>query len=116
MRQGAMLNTYPDSLGKNMGEMIEFLSMPEMKDVFQSLYLMPSVFNSDIDRGYSIITYDLAETVATEEDFAKLREMGFDMIFDFILKCGERLVEVFLGQVDFVLDVPETQVRQNSGG
>ncbi len=80
-----MLNTYPDSLGKNMGEMIEFLSMPEMKDVFQSLYLMPSVFNSDIDRGYSIITYDLAETVATEEDFAKLREMGFDMIFDFIL-------------------------------
>jgi acyl-CoA synthetase (AMP-forming)/AMP-acid ligase II len=30
--------------------------------------------------------------------------------------CGERLVEVFLGQVDFVLDIPETQVRQNSGG
>ena len=79
MRQGAMLNTYPDSLGKNMGEMIEFLSMPEMKDVFQSLYLMPSVFNSDIDRGYSIITYDLAETVATEEDFAKLREMGYEV-------------------------------------
>jgi hypothetical protein len=39
-----------------------------------------------------------------------------DGFFDFILKCGERLVEVFLGQVDFVLDIPETQVRQNSGG
>ncbi len=59
--------------------------MPEMKDVFQSIYLLPSVFNSDIDRGYSIISYDLAEMVATEEDFARLREMGFDMVFDFIL-------------------------------
>ena len=85
MHQGTMLNTYPDSLGKNLSEMIEFLSMPEMKDAFQSLYLMPSVFNSDIDRGYSVISYDLAETRATEEDFEKLREMGFDMIFDFIL-------------------------------
>ncbi len=85
MRQGTMLNSYPDSLGKNLSEAIEFLSMPEMKDAFQSIYLLPSVFNSDIDRGYSIISYDLAETVAKEEDFAKLREMGYDMVFDFIL-------------------------------
>lgn len=85
MRQGAMLNFYPDSLGRNLSEAVDFLSMPEMKDVFQSIYLLPSVFNSDIDRGYSIISYDLAETVATEADFARLREMGMDMLFDFIL-------------------------------
>lgn len=85
MRQGAMLNSYPDSLGKNLSEAVEFLSLPEMKDVFQSIYLLPSVFNSDIDRGYSVISYDLASGVASEEDFEKLREMGFDMVFDFIL-------------------------------
>lgn len=85
MRQGTMLNSYPDSLGKNLTEAIEFLSMPEMEDSFQSIYLLPSVFNSDIDRGYSIISYDLSETVATEEDFEKLKAMEYDMVFDFIL-------------------------------
>lgn len=85
MRQGAMLNFYADSLGSNLSDGVRFLSMSELKDVFQSVYLLPSVFNSDIDRGYSIISYDLAESIATEEDFARLREMGMDMIFDFIL-------------------------------
>ncbi len=85
MRQGAMLNLYPDSLGTNLSEGVEVLGWPEFQDVFQSIYLLPSVFNSDIDRGYSIISYDLAETRAKMEDFDQLKEMGYDMLFDFIL-------------------------------
>ena len=85
MRQGTMLNLYPDSLGSSLSEAVTVLSMPELQDAFQSIYLLPSVFNSDIDRGYSIISYDLARSVAREEDFAALREMGYDMVFDFIL-------------------------------
>ncbi len=85
MKQGTMLNLYADSLGGNLSKVVDFLSRPELKDAFQSIYLLPSVFNSDIDRGYSIISYDLAESIATKEDFEKLKSMKFDMLFDFIL-------------------------------
>ena len=38
-----MLNAYPDSIGQNLGDMVEFLSRPALKDVFASFYILPSV-------------------------------------------------------------------------
>lgn len=85
MNQGAMLNAYPDSMGKNLSEMIDLLSRPEMKDAFRSFYLLPTVFNTDLDRGFSVISYDLCESLAKAEDLAALGEMGIDLTFDMIL-------------------------------
>ena len=59
MRNGTMLNAYPDSLGRNLGETVAFLSKPELKDAFRGFYILPSVFNTDLDHGFSVISYDL---------------------------------------------------------
>ncbi len=51
---GPMLNAYPDSLGGTLKECISFLEQPEMKDVFSSFYILPSLFSTDLDRGFSV--------------------------------------------------------------
>lgn len=85
MNNGAMLNAYPDSLGQNLGDLVSVLSKPALKDAFRSLYLLPSVFNSDLDGGFSIITYDLCRSKARPEDLKGLKDLGIDLTFDFIL-------------------------------
>ncbi len=82
---GAMLNAYPDSIGENMSGMIEFLKRPELKDAFRSFYLLPTAFNTDLDRGFSVISYDLCPSLVTVENLEELRKMNIDLTFDFIL-------------------------------
>ncbi len=85
MRQGAMLNAYPDSLGNDLSETVTLLSTPAWRDAFQSVYLLPTVFNSDLDGGFSIISYDLCESLARREDFDALRALGMDIACDMVL-------------------------------
>ena len=85
MNSGAMLNAYPDSMGGNLSALVDILGKPEMQDVFRSFYILPSVFDTDLDRGFSVISYDLNRTLAGEEDIRRLREMGLDLKLDFIL-------------------------------
>ena len=82
---GAMLNAYPDSIGENMGGMIAFLKRPELKDAFRSFYLLPTAFNTDLDRGFSVISYDLCPSLVKVENLEELRKMNIDLTFDFIL-------------------------------
>ena len=56
-----MLNAYPDSVGGTLSDITGFLQKPELKDVFSSFYILPSVFNTDLDRGFSVIDYTLNE-------------------------------------------------------
>ena len=56
---GVMLNAYPDSIGKKLSDTVDMLKMPEFKDVFSLLYVLPTFFNSDLDRGFSIIDYNI---------------------------------------------------------
>lgn len=85
MQQGVILNAYPDSLGGNLAETVRFLSLPALKDAFRSFYILPTLFNTDLDRGFSVISYDLCPSLARKEDLAALRGIGLDLIFDFIL-------------------------------
>lgn len=85
MHFGAMFNAYPDSLGSNLKETVDFLSSEELKDAFRSFYILPTVFNTDLDGGFSVISYDLCRALATEEDLASLKTQGIDLTFDFIL-------------------------------
>lgn len=85
MDYGAMLNAYPDSLGGRLGDIVDLLSRPEMQGAFSSFYILPSLFNTDLDRGFSVISYDLNRTLAAREDLTRLQGMGISLKLDFIL-------------------------------
>lgn len=92
---GPMLNAYPDSLGGTLKECISFLEQPEMKDVFSSFYILPSLFNTDLDRGFSVIDYRLNDLLAEQTDLDALRSMGIDLKLDFVLNHASVLSEQF---------------------
>lgn len=92
---GPMLNAYPDSLGGNLGDIVNFLGKKELKDVFSSFYILPSLFNTDLDRGFSVIDYSLNKLYAKREDLEKLEELGIDLKLDFILNHASVLSEQF---------------------
>nr|WP_315085246.1 glycosidase [uncultured Lachnoanaerobaculum sp.] len=92
---GPMLNAYPDSLGGNLGDIANFLSKNELKDVFSSFYILPSLFHTDLDRGFSVIDYSLNELFAKKEDLEKLDELGIDLKLDFILNHASVLSKQF---------------------
>ena len=80
-----MLNAYPDSLGGTLGDIVNLLEKEEMKDVFSSFYILPSLYHSDLDRGFSVIDYGLNEELASRDDLERLKELGIDLKLDFIL-------------------------------
>lgn len=82
---GPMLNAYPDSLGGDLACIVEFLKDERVKDVFSSLYVLPSLFHSDLDRGFSIIDYGINGENATETDLKGLKNLGIDLKLDFVL-------------------------------
>lgn len=90
-----MLNAYPDSIGGTLGGIVKFLKNPLLKDVFQSLYILPSIFNTDLDRGFSIIDYALSELYASHEDLKDLNNMGIALKFDFVLNHSSVLSRQF---------------------
>lgn len=92
---GPMLNAYPDSLGGNLSDIANFLSKNELKDVFSSFYILPSLFHTDLDRGFSVIDYSLNELFAKKEDLEKLDELGIDLKLDFILNHASVLSKQF---------------------
>lgn len=85
MNCSAMLNAYPDSLGGTLSDIVDLLRKPEMQGVFGSFYILPSVFHTDLDRGFSVISYDLNRQLAKREDIVHLSELGIDLKLDFVL-------------------------------
>ena len=80
-----MLNAYPDSIGGRLSDIVDLLDDEKFKDVFRSIYLLPSVFNTDLDRGFSLINYEISETLASKRDIERLHEINIDLTMDFIL-------------------------------
>ena len=85
MRDGVLFNAYPDSIGGSLSAMAEFLKSKELSGAVSGFYILPTVFNTDIDGGFSVISYDLCRTKARPEDLAALREAGIGLAFDLIL-------------------------------
>ncbi len=90
-----MLNAYPDSMGGTMSDILAVLSKEEFKDVFQSFYILPSIFNTDLDRGFSVIDYSINEQMAAPGDIDKLADLGIDLKLDFILNHASVLSPQF---------------------
>jgi sucrose phosphorylase len=85
MPKGVIFNAYPDSIGHKLADCVHMLKRPEFKDVFSLFYLLPTVFNSDLDRGFSIIDYDLNDELVSREDLEQLHELNVMFKFDLVL-------------------------------
>lgn len=95
MNIGPMLNVYPDSMGGTLDDIATVLQRPEMKDVFSSCYVLPSLFHTDLDRGFSVIDYSLNKMLASREALDKLEALGVDLKLDFILNHASVLSRQF---------------------
>jgi len=82
---GVMLNAYPDSIGRNLSDIIKVLKKPEFKGVFSLFYVLPTFFNSDLDRGFSVIDYNLNDELVSKDDLKVLEELNIDLKFDIVL-------------------------------
>jgi len=80
-----MLNAYPDSIGRNLSDIIKVLKKPEFKGVFSLFYVLPTFFNSDLDRGFSVIDYNLNDELVSKDDLKVLEELNIDLKFDIVL-------------------------------
>ncbi len=90
-----MLNAYPDSIGNRLEYTLAFLKMEQAKDIFGSFYILPSFFNTDLDRGFSVIDYHMNEVFASRQDLDELRDLGINLKFDFILNHASVLSKQF---------------------
>lgn len=92
---GPMLNAYPDSIGGTLGDIVTFLQSPPLTGVFQALYILPSIFNTDLDRGFSVIDYELNREFAARGDLEALRHLNIALKFDFVLNHASVLSKPF---------------------
>lgn len=81
---GVMFNAYPDSIGNRLADCIELLE-EELQGCFSHFYILPTFFNSDLDRGFSIIDYDLNAELIHPSDLERLNAMDIQLKFDIVL-------------------------------
>jgi sucrose phosphorylase len=82
---GVMLNVYPDSIGEKFSDTVGMLKRNDFKDVFSFIYVLPTFFNSDLDRGFSIIDYDINKDLVDIKDLKDLNELQIKLKFDIVL-------------------------------
>jgi sucrose phosphorylase len=80
-----MLNAYPDSIGAKLADIVAILKRPELEGVFSLFYILPTFFNSDLDRGFSIIDYDLNNEFVSQKDLEDLDRLNIMLKFDLVL-------------------------------
>lgn len=82
---GVMFNAYPDSIGRKLTDTVQMLRRPEFKDAFSLFYILPTIFHSDLDRGFSIIDYDINEELVSPHDLDELNKLNVQIKFDLVL-------------------------------
>lgn len=85
LSKGVMLNAYPDSIGGKLSDIVSMLQKPEFKNVFSLFYILPTFFRSDLDRGFSIIDYDLNDELVSADDLSALDQLNIMLKFDLVL-------------------------------
>lgn len=82
---GTMLNLYPDSLGETLSQAAAFLAKDGVQGAFSALYVLPSLFHTDLDRGFSVIDYGIEASLASQADLDAIRAGGVSLKLDFVL-------------------------------
>ena len=80
-----MFNAYPDSIGQNLADIVRMLQKPEFKGAFSLFYILPTFFNSDLDRGFSIIDYNINEELVSQKDIEEIHKLNIKLKFDLVL-------------------------------
>ena len=83
--RGVMFNAYPDSIGRRLADTVAMLSRPEFRDAFSLFYILPTFFNSDLDRGFSVIDYDINRELVGDRDLAEMDALDIGFKFDLVL-------------------------------
>jgi sucrose phosphorylase len=86
--RGVMLNAYPDSIGDRLADAVSLLRRPEFNGVFSLFHILPTLCNSDLDRGFSGIDYELNRELVSPADLAGLAELGIQVKLDLVLITG----------------------------
>ena len=66
-------------MGPHLSDLVTLLEQEDFKDVFSCLYILPSIFHSDLDRGFSVINYDLNQSLVRPEDLERLQSLGVNL-------------------------------------
>ena len=103
-----MLNLYPDSMGSNLGTFNHISERFSLNEVFKSIYILPSLYHHDLDRGFCVQDYDLNEELVTIDDLRKLEKKGYDLKLDFVLNHASVLSKQFK---DLTLKGDESKYR-----
>jgi sucrose phosphorylase len=82
---GVIFNAYPDSIGCTLADTMQLLSHPLLEDAFSLFYVLPTFFNSDLDRGFSVIDYDTNDELVATADLQKAADLGLGFKFDLVL-------------------------------
>jgi sucrose phosphorylase len=82
---GVMFNAYPDSIGRNLADTVQMLKRPEFKEAFSLFYILPTIFHSDLDRGFSVINYDINTDLVALQDLDELNKLGIQIKLDLVL-------------------------------
>jgi len=82
---GVMFNAYPDSIGRSLSDAVRLLQRPELQNVFSLFYILPTFFQSDLDRGFSISQYELNDALVSADDLEALKRLGIVLKFDLVL-------------------------------
>lgn len=82
---GVIFNSYPDSIGSRLEDCLGILKQPPFKDAFSTFYILPTFFNSDLDRGFSIIDYNLNKELVSPADLEVLRDLNIRLKLDLVL-------------------------------
>ncbi len=80
-----MLNVYPDSVDGDLRGTLRMLERPEFAEVCSLLYVLPTIFSSDLDRGFSIVDYGLNKMLVSHDDLEALDRLGIQLKLDLVL-------------------------------
>lgn len=83
--KGVMFNAYPDSIGGKLSDIVGLLKRPEFEGAFSLFYILPTFFNSDLDRGFSVIDYNHNPQLVSASDLDELNKLNIEFKFDLIL-------------------------------
>jgi len=83
--KGVMFNAYPDSIGDKLSDAVGLLKRPELEGAFSLFYILPTFFNSDLDRGFSVIDYNHNPELVSASDLEELNKLNIQFKFDLIL-------------------------------
>ena len=82
---GGYAQCLPGQYRKKFEDCIQLLEEESLKDCFSHFYILPTFFNSDLDRGFSIINYDVNQELVQDSDLDRLKALGIQLKFDIVL-------------------------------